>query len=76
MKLLKILGIIVGLLVVSAGGAWAAFVRAPSEAELCSHLETLMDKKMPGFAATPPGKQFKESCPKKVAKGEVESCDR
>ena len=72
MKALKIIGIILGLLVVSGGVAWAALVRAPSEAELCEHLEQLMDKQMPGFSASPAASEFKAECPKKVAKGDLE----
>jgi uncharacterized protein YdgA (DUF945 family) len=73
MKALKIIGIIVGLLVVSAGGAWAAFLTAPSEAEQCTHLAVLLDKKLPGFSKSPPGKDFEASCPEKVRRGKLES---
>lgn len=73
MKALKILGIIVGILTISAGGAWAAFLKAPSEADQCAHLAELLEKKLPGFAASPPGKEFASSCVDKVKRGQLES---
>ncbi len=73
MKALKIVGIIVVLLVASVGAAWAAFLVAPSEAEQCAHLGELLDKKLPGFASSPPGKDFAASCPEKVRRGKLES---
>jgi hypothetical protein len=72
MKALKIIGIILGVLVLSGGVAWAALLRAPSEAELCGHLEQLMDKQLPGFSASPAAAEFKAECPKKVQKGDLE----
>ena len=65
--------IIVGVLLVSAGGAWAAFVGAPSDAEQCTHLAALLDKKLPGFSTSPPGKDFQASGPEKVRRGQLES---
>lgn len=73
MKALKIIGIIIGLLAVSAGAAWAAFLNAPTEAEQCEHLSQLLEKKLPGFAASPPGKEFLSTCPDKVKQGQLES---
>jgi hypothetical protein len=73
MKALKILGIIVGILTVSAGAAWAAFLKSPTQAEQCEHLAQLLEKKLPGFAASPPGKEFMTTCPDKVKKGQLES---
>lgn len=73
MKALKIIGLVIGFLVVSAGGAWAAFLTAPSEAEQCAHLGGLLEKKLPGFAASPPGHDFVKSCADKVKRGQLES---
>jgi hypothetical protein len=73
MKALKIILIALGLLTVSAGGAWAAFLEAPSEVEQCQHLVQLLDKKLPGFSQSPPGKDFMTTCPEKLGKGQLES---
>jgi hypothetical protein len=73
MKALKIIGIVVVLLVASAGAAWAAFLNAPSQAEQCAHLAELLEKKLPGFASSPPGQDFVKSCPDKVKRGQLES---
>jgi hypothetical protein len=70
---LKILGVVVVLLVASVGAAWAAFLNAPTQAEQCAHLGELLEKKMPGFAASPPGQEFVSSCPDKVKRGKLES---
>ncbi len=72
MKTLKILGIVALVLLGGAGAAWAAFLRAPSEADLCKHLGDLMEQQTPGFSASPAAAEFQSSCPKQVAKGKNE----
>lgn len=73
MKALKIIGIIFGILAIGVAVAWNVFLVGPTEAELCGHLTGLMDAKLPGFSTSPPGAEFRESCPKRVAKGMLES---
>ncbi len=72
MKALKILGGLVGALVAAVVVLWAMFLRAPSQEDMCTHLGDLMEKKTPGFLNSPPGEEFKKSCPAQMRKGDME----
>ncbi len=72
MKVLKILGGVIAVLVAAVVVVWAMFLRAPSQEDMCAHLGDLMEKKTPGFLSSPPGTEFKNSCPAQMKKGSME----
>ncbi len=71
-KILKVLGVLLGLLVLAIAGVWFVLLRAPSPEDQCAHVISLMDQKMAGFSASPPGQEWLSTCPEKMKKGEYQ----
>ena len=69
MKILKVIGIIFGLLIAAAAGVWFFLLRAPSTEDQCAHVLSLMEAKTPGIAESPIGQEMKDACPDKMKKG-------